>query len=76
MFLLHTHHRITFYLFCCQGDAKTSAPSKQLHNQEDKLTQPIGEFESQMAVLVGGGAPLSVQRVRPERITTDTKKGN
>ena len=39
----HTHKSHTFCLFCFQGDAKTSALSKQLHNQEEK---PIGEFES------------------------------
>lgn len=52
MLLLHQHnHNVFFFpsLFCCQGDAKIGALSKQLNNQEDKQAQPNGEFE------LGGG---------------------
>lgn len=68
MFLLHTHHHITFSLFCYQGNTKISALSKPWNQQEDKQTQPIGEFESlllfcrrlSMTVLMGGRCPLIV----------------
>ena len=58
LFHLHTRHHIAFSLFCCQGDAKTSALPKQLNNQEEKPQQPIGEFESVSSP--GGRGSLTV----------------
>ena len=81
MFLLHTYHNITFSLFCCQGDAKISAQSKQPNNQEERLTQPSGESSKPLlmqTLLFGtcarGRVPLSV--LRYQRVTAETEKGN
>lgn len=72
MFLLHTHHHISFPLFCCQGDAKILL-SKQLNNQDER--QPAGGFESlqtslHIAALLEGGPFVRFAT----SLTTDRKK--
>lgn len=80
VFLLQVHHHISFSLWCCQGDAKGCALSKQLNNQEERLTQSSGEFEHFLHTsLSAAGICHSAERggpVRFEKLTTETEKGN
>lgn len=64
MFLFHVHHHISFPLLCCQGDAKNCILSKQLNNQEERLTQSSGEFEQVLHTSSSVSLSLAVDMVQ------------